>query len=56
MDGISTEDLIKELSKRKGIQCVVAGTYQEYEVVGKYAKHGIEFPEQYELLIVEHIG
>lgn len=55
MDEISTEDLIKELSKRKGIQYVTAGTYQEYEVVGKYTKHSSEFPEQYGLLIFEFV-
>ncbi|WP_191991405.1 BC1881 family protein [Levilactobacillus brevis] len=53
---ITTEDLIKELSNRKGIQRVTAGLYQDFEVVGKYAKHDIEFPKKYEALVIEHIG
>lgn len=53
---ISTKELIKALSKRKGVQHVDAGTYQNFEVVGKYEHHGIEFPGKYELLIIKHIG
>ncbi|WP_338231010.1 hypothetical protein [Lactiplantibacillus paraxiangfangensis] len=52
----STEDLIQELSKRKGIQYVTAGAYQEFSVVGKYTHHDIKFPEKYGLLIVECAG
>lgn len=48
----STEELISELSKRKGVQFLKAGIYQGWELKGKYSNHKIKLPDVYNVVLI----